>query len=92
MLGIKYDSQYFNNPQLVIDLEAVSGANGTTRTGWKEVWTIRDHITGLSCAQVNAAVDSWRALFANDERDLVLEDSEGPTELQSMKAAERKKK
>ena len=88
MLRIKYGSQYFSDPQLVIDFQALLGANGSTRAGWKEKWTIRDHITGNSVTEVNAAVNSWRALLVTDELDLVLEDSQGPTELQSMKAAD----
>jgi len=85
MLRIKYGDKYFNDPQLTIECETAWSEDGETRIGTVERWNIRDHVTGASADEVNAALNEFKSALAIDGQDLALT---GPSEMQSMRAAD----
>jgi hypothetical protein len=85
MLRIQYGDKYFNDPQLTIECETAWSEDGETRIGTVERWNIRDHVTGASADEVNAALNEFKSALAIDGQDLVLT---GPSEMQSMRAAD----
>lgn len=88
MLKVRYGDKYFNDPRLTIEHETAWSEDGVTRIGTVERWKVRDHVTGASAAEVNAALNAFKSALSTDGMNLLLIDDSEPSELQAMKAAD----
>jgi len=84
MITVKYGTKYFQKPKLAIKISNLYGEDGKKLIGWKEVWIIRDHISGPNAQAITTEINSWRLAMTVEEQLLLLVEYPGETVLQSL--------